>query len=522
MKRSIVLARIFLLTVLGLVPATPARAFSVAEGCSAYPDNPAVGGSVFDWAYYTKRYADLGKAGIDTPEKACAHWVRFGIAERRTGRDVQAPDYATATNADFCAGLPLKSPALIDPRVFNWQFYLNANADLLRQGLGTPRQACAHWLGQGIEEGRQAHPGFSARHYLSRHSDLKQAPGPRAYADAIRHYVDHGLAEQRIGFPGDAGMAAEAASTAERITIAGNTQAGPLYVSASRRTAGAIDSVMWRDVEFINSFDFGRQLQLALTQGGAGECYNPTEAGGRQDAFDPRTNGASSSVLLSWRRAGAQMSTLSEPAYWMRPGEVDAACGMARNQTLAAGHIRFSKKIEIGHAGMRNVISFQSSITLASGAEAAPDFPGRDGPATIETPTGYLAEQFSRLYAFDPATRTLSDESSRARECAKPGSHISCEQLHPVIFVNPRDVAMGVCAVAADRKFRSPMYGVFAFPGQGSPIANTYKWNVVYRGVVASEGSAEWRFKTLIAVGNLAQVQASMLALHARGECFSQ
>lgn len=48
-----------------------------------------------------------------------------------------------------------------------------------------------------------------------------------------------------------------------------------IFVSASDRMAYAIDSVVWNSNEFINAWDHGRELQIAITTG-TGECYNPT------------------------------------------------------------------------------------------------------------------------------------------------------------------------------------------------------------------------------------------------------
>jgi hypothetical protein len=63
----------------------------------------------------------------------------------------------------------------------------------------------------------------------------------------------------------------------ERRYTAYNATEG-LFYSGSDRTALAIDSVVWNNVEFINQWDHGRELQMAVTNG-SGECYNPTEAG---------------------------------------------------------------------------------------------------------------------------------------------------------------------------------------------------------------------------------------------------
>ena len=39
--------------------------------------------NTFDWKFYVEKYPDLGKCGINTPEKALKHYTRFGIAEGR-------------------------------------------------------------------------------------------------------------------------------------------------------------------------------------------------------------------------------------------------------------------------------------------------------------------------------------------------------------------------------------------------------------------------------------------------------
>ena len=42
-----------------------------------------------------------------------------------------------------------------------------------------------------------------------------------------------------------------------------------VYVSCSKRQGGAVDSVVWKDKEFINNWDHGRQLQMAMSVEGA-------------------------------------------------------------------------------------------------------------------------------------------------------------------------------------------------------------------------------------------------------------
>ena len=63
----------------------------------------------------------------------------------------------------------------------------------------------------------------------------------------------------------------------------------PLVIRTTSRLAGAIESLKWDGVEFIDSHDHGRQLQSAINADVNGvfhvECYNPTEAGSVVDAL---------------------------------------------------------------------------------------------------------------------------------------------------------------------------------------------------------------------------------------------
>ena len=79
------------------------------------------------------------------------------------------------------------------------------------------------------------------------------------------------------------------------MTIRGLFNGQLVTVTASHRTAGAIEFLRWGGIEFINAYDHGRELQSAASFDGLTECDNPTEAGSRRDGEGPR----SSSLLHS-------------------------------------------------------------------------------------------------------------------------------------------------------------------------------------------------------------------------------
>ena len=96
-----------------------------------------------------------------------------------------------------------------------------------------------------------------------------------------------------------------------------------IVITTTNRLAGAIHSLTWNGKEFIDSFDHGRQLQSAASFDCArpgefwAECFNPTEAGSRSDGAGP----SSSSRLLRIQAQGNQLTTTTQMAYWLAPGQ---------------------------------------------------------------------------------------------------------------------------------------------------------------------------------------------------------
>ncbi|MBU6239317.1 MAG: hypothetical protein KGQ51_15960 [Planctomycetes bacterium] len=73
--------------------------------------------------------------------------------------------------------------------------------------------------------------------------------------------------------------------------IQGNVHSRRLIITTTSRVAGAVDSVRYQGVEFIDSHDHGRQMQSAASFDCSRddpfwpERFNPTEAGSRSDGL---------------------------------------------------------------------------------------------------------------------------------------------------------------------------------------------------------------------------------------------
>ena len=119
-------------------------------------------------------------------------------------------------------------------------------------------------------------------------------------------------------------------------------QAGPseIVITTTDRLAGAIDSLTWNGKEFIDSTDHGRQLQSAASFDCArsgefwAECYNPTEAGSRDDG----TGKTSSSKLLSMHAEGDRLESTTQMAFWLAPGEKSSG-RLALNDARLSRHL---------------------------------------------------------------------------------------------------------------------------------------------------------------------------------------
>ncbi|MDQ6809818.1 MAG: hypothetical protein M3Z64_10430, partial [Verrucomicrobiota bacterium] len=157
-------------------------------------------------------------------------------------------------------------------------------------------------------------------------------------------------------------------------TISANDPAfGQITVSTSSQYAGAVSSIRWHDKEFINNWDHGRQLQPNSEFFNRYECYNPYEAGSKDDGSKPTT----SSRLLALAASGNQLESTTQMAWYMStreprgPGYGDN-CGDPKDflacPPLAAGETlskyQVHKTVRIGLPGIPNVIEYKSDLFI--------------------------------------------------------------------------------------------------------------------------------------------------------------
>jgi hypothetical protein len=264
----------------------------------------------------------------------------------------------------------------------------------------------------------------------------------------------------------------------------------PLVIRTTSRLAGAIDSVKWSGVEFIDSHDHGRQLQSAINADIGGvyhvECYNPTEAGSVVDALGPKSTSRLEEISV---RDGV-LSTRTRMAFWLAPG-MKSGGNVALNDRLLSDHV-LTKQVRIGRPGMDHVLDYRVKFTVP--ADRPHQF------LQVEALTGYMPWSFSEELRFDAKSSTLV-----------PLSRQNGEQRDPVVLSTPSgDHAMGVFTPTRPPAGQPAVgYGRFKFEHD-----KVVKWNCVFR--LRSPGGikpGDYGYQLYVVIGTREDCRRTLAAL---------
>ena len=265
-----------------------------------------------------------------------------------------------------------------------------------------------------------------------------------------------------------------------------------IVLTTTARLAGAIHSLTWNGMEFIDSVDHGRQLQSAASFDNSptanAETFHPTEAGSRRDGAGPR----STSKLLELRSAGHELVTRTQMAYWLAPGERSAG-QLARNTNTLSAHL-LTKRVRLGHDRFSQMLDYQATFTVPVGETHR--------TAQFEALTGYLPAAFERFWQFNVTTKKLEPLTDGPGEIPRPVVLATASGSH----------AMGIYAPLQPRAGQTgPTYGRWRFGPE-----KVVKWNCVFR-LRASDSlpAGDYTYQLLVPLGTLAEVEAMLVAVSA-------
>ena len=274
-------------------------------------------------------------------------------------------------------------------------------------------------------------------------------------------------------------------------TIKAKAGTSDIVITTTARVAGAIHSLTWDGVEFVDSFDHGRQIQSASNfdsgQAFEAEVFNPTEAGSRADDL----GATSTSRLLELSAKENQLVTLNRMAFWLKPGEKSE--GHPARNTVALSDHYLAKRVTIGHKNLPHAIEYRVTFLVPGGEKHT--------FAQFEAVTGYMPESFDTFYRFDTKTGALKPLSDGPGEQADPVVLSTADGRHAMGVYSPDQPSKG---------FESAGYGRFRFKSD-----RVVKWNCVFRTKNAKVvPGGEYQFRCFLVVGTAKDCTSTLVALH--------
>jgi hypothetical protein len=167
-------------------------------------------------------------------------------------------------------------------------------------------------------------------------------------------------------------------------------------IAINKVAGGSVWQVSWNGKEFINHWDYGRQIQIDVTYGND-SINNPTEAGDRWCRPQDLVLWRHGSPLISIGSSsdGDSISTLTYPLQWMP----ETHHGISWDADYISSHVvlwtgKFGKTILLNVFGDPTIIRWTSSITF-------PDTGNGNGNFDLGIPDVFLNAQFNRYYIYN-------------------------------------------------------------------------------------------------------------------------
>ncbi|MBZ4336070.1 hypothetical protein [Corallococcus sp. AS-1-12] len=271
-----------------------------------------------------------------------------------------------------------------------------------------------------------------------------------------------------------------------------------VQMGTSASHGGAVTSLVYDGVEYINNKDHGRQMQVAFSLDGYDEALMPTEAGSSRNGTEPTST---TKVVGYGAQPGAMTSTV-HPAYWLEPGE-DAgpynSVPKARNTTLVSEDL-ITKDITVGVGGHDNVIQYDSHIHLAAPHDKI----------YVEAPTTYVNGSFEKHYRFDPATGESREYPRVHSEDPDKGGFVD-EAGNVPLIVATEDGKQAMAIWSPDEARPDLQYRLHQFDFN-DPQEDCSKLGVTFG---MSEGVPDdLKTRTYVIVGSVEEVKARLAELY--------
>jgi hypothetical protein len=274
-----------------------------------------------------------------------------------------------------------------------------------------------------------------------------------------------------------------------RATVLLKTSANGVTAAINRVAGGAIWSWTWKGRQFINTHDYGREMQMSLFY----KRHNPTQAG---DGFFGDLADMHGSPLVSAGASGGVIKTASHPLEWN-----PRLFGAARHQLAIYTDVLFDTRVDL--AFKPGVAAFTTSYKLPNTLP--------DETTQGEIPTAYLVAAFDSYYTVDAKAKSTTQ--------VYPAS---CSSSGNVGWVPPSGYGGVIIAT------RSGAYALGVYSKMdtlGGPTDYFTLWNFIACNQTSKFSAVHtngWpagtaSYTTYILTGSLAAVESNMYALYSSG-----
>jgi len=286
---------------------------------------------------------------------------------------------------------------------------------------------------------------------------------------------------------------------------------GAVTVKSNLAVGCALWEWWWNGLQFVNDYDYGRQMQVALYPlDGSSALGEAGDAWGLPDiAVDARHPSPCVTFATGTSPSGPYQTTAAVPLDWS-----PQSFGGGADNPVIYPSVRLGKTITLDWIGPDNidrnwpVALFQTNIQTPSNSPGISD-------AFIETPTGYLNAQFNTYYYYNPATQALTQVLASTVGSAGYNVPLPASGPQAVILASgtsPTSPAMGVY-------INNPGSGMTFYDNSsglstGQYGSNFVKWGALYRGPVPA---GTWTYNTWVMTDTRQNVIAYMNQLYTWG-----
>ena len=226
---------------------------------------------------------------------------------------------------------------------------------------------------------------------------------------------------------------------------------GGVTIQSNLVAGGSLWRWFWNGMQFINTHDFGRQIQSAFfSHQGINLVRNPTEAGDLYTSPDLAPAVRHGSPIFRAYNAGTTQVTRSIPLEWSPDN-----FGGGQSNPVIWNTIQLGKDITLNFDGMGSVAKYTTHLVLPSWQAGH-----------LEMPTPYLRAVFKRFWTYDAESDTLTEVTDLMPDACNP-------DIQDPDFVFTPDFG-GVIVSDPSKAFAMGEYAVNT--SQGGPVSYLAMW----------------------------------------------